>query len=179
MSSAASARLSLVFSCLGHGYVHIFTSIYFVIVLALEVAWERPYHDLIELWMLGALLVGLGALPAGWLADRWSATGMMAVYFLGLGGASIACAFLDSSTAMLVGLASVGIFASIYHPVGIAWLVRNAKTRGKALGKFDTGRMKRMRKFLMRLQTFRTVPSTFGIYSNRLLPSLRPKPKSL
>ncbi len=131
---AASARLSLIFSCLGHGYVHIFTSFYFVIVLALEVAWEWPYHDLIELWMLGALLVGLGALPAGWLADRWSATGMMAVYFLGLGGASIACAFLDSSTAMLVGLASVGIFASIYHPVGIAWVVRNAERQGTALG---------------------------------------------
>ncbi len=58
-------------------------------------------------------------------------------------------------------------------------LIYPPAARGKALGKFEKGRMKRMRKFLMRLQTFRTVPSTFGIYSNRLLPSLRPKPKSL
>ena len=58
-------------------------------------------------------------------------------------------------------------------------LIYPPSARGKALGKFDTGRMKRMRKFLMRLQTFRAVPSTFGIYSNHLLPSLRPKPKSL
>ena len=58
-------------------------------------------------------------------------------------------------------------------------LIYPPAARGKALGRFDMGQMKRMRKFLMRLQTFRAVPSTFDIYSNRLLPSLRPKPKSL
>ncbi len=68
-----SARLPLVFSCLGHTYMHLFTAFYFVIVLALEDAWTLPYHELIELWTLGALLVGLVALPAGWLGDRWSA----------------------------------------------------------------------------------------------------------
>jgi MFS family permease len=32
-------------------------------------------------------------------------------------------------------LSGIGLFASIYHPVGIPWLVRNAETRkGKALG---------------------------------------------
>ncbi len=77
--------LSLIFSCLGHAYMHLFTAFYFVIVLALEAVWALPYHELIELWTLGALLVGLGALPAGWLGDRWSAKGMMVVYFLGMG----------------------------------------------------------------------------------------------
>jgi MFS family permease len=114
--------------------MHLFTAFYFVIVLALEVDWRLPYHELIELWTLGALLVGLGALPAGWLADRWSASGMMVVYFCGLGLAGIACGLLDTPTALLAGLASIGLFASIYHPVGIAWLVRNARSRGRALG---------------------------------------------
>ena len=76
--SSGSSRLTLVFSCLGHGYMHTFTAFYFVIVLALEADWGLPYHELIELWTLGALLVGLGALPAGWLADRWSARAMIA-----------------------------------------------------------------------------------------------------
>ncbi|MDH3597455.1 MAG: MFS transporter [Rhodospirillales bacterium] len=132
--SVGSARLSLVFSCLGHAYMHVFTAFYFVIVLALEMDWGLPYHELIELWTLGALLVGLGALPAGWLADRWSASGMMVVFFLGLGLSGIVCGLLDTPAAMVVGLGSVGLFASIYHPVGIAWLVRNAESRGKALG---------------------------------------------
>jgi len=130
----SSARLSLVFSCLGHAYMHLFTAFYFVVVLALEKDWELPYHELIGLWSLGALLVGLAALPAGWLGDRWSVTGMMAVYFLGMGGAAIFCGFVDGPTAMVGGLAAIGLFASIYHPVGIAWLMRNAEAPGKALG---------------------------------------------
>ncbi len=132
--SAGSARLSLIFSCLGHTYMHLFTAFYFVIVLALEEAWSLPYHELVELWTLGALLVGLCALPAGWLGDRWSARGMMVVYFIGLGAASILCALVDGTTALFVGLTAIGVFSSIYHPVGIAWLVRNAESRGKALG---------------------------------------------
>lgn len=129
-----SRTLPLVFSCLGHAYMHMFTAFYFVIVLALESDWSLPYHELIKLWTVGALMVGLGALPAGWLADRWNAPAMMVVFFIGLGGAGIVSGLVDGPVAMLVGLAAIGLFSSIYHPVGIAWLVRNAKQRGKALG---------------------------------------------
>ncbi|MEX0760409.1 MAG: MFS transporter, partial [Tistlia sp.] len=132
--SDRSAGLATAFSAIGHLYVHLFTAIYAVIFLSLEEVWSLPYHELLKLWSLGALLVGLAALPAGWLGDRWSKTGMMVVYFLGLGSASIVCGLVDGPTALLVGLAAIGLFASIYHPVGIAWLVRNAKKRGKALG---------------------------------------------
>lgn len=128
------ARLSLAFSCLGHAYMHMLTSFFFVIVLALEVDWGRPYHDLIDLWWWGALFVGLCALPAGWLADRWNAPGMMGIMFLGMGAACWICGLTSSANAMLVGLATLGIFASIYHPVGIAWVVRCAEARGMALG---------------------------------------------
>jgi len=130
----ASGLLPLVFACLGHAYMHLFTAFYFVIVLALEADWSLPYHELIELWTLGSLLVGLAALPAGWLGDRWSAAGMMVVFFVGMGAAGIVCGLVDSETALFLSLTTIGIFASIYHPVGIAWLVRHAKSRGKALG---------------------------------------------
>ncbi|MDX1711731.1 MAG: MFS transporter [Rhodovibrionaceae bacterium] len=131
---ALKRQLPLVFSCLGHAYMHMFAAFYFVIVLALEKDWSLPYHELLELWTLGALLIGLGALPAGWIADRWSSSGMMSVFFIGMGLAAIACGLVDSATAMLIGLAAIGLFAAVYHPVGIAWLVRNAESRGKALG---------------------------------------------
>ncbi len=130
----ASAQLSLVFSCIGHAFVHLFMALYFVVVLAIEIDWSIPYHDLIGLWTVGSILVGVCAIPAGWLADRWSAPGMMVVYHIGLGGAAIACSFMAAPVALAVGLAAIGLFAAIYHPVGIAWLVRNAESRGKALG---------------------------------------------
>lgn len=130
----ASAQLSLVFSCIGHAFVHLFMALYFVVVLAIEIDWSIAYHDLIGLWTVGSILVGVCAVPAGWIADRWSAPGMMVIYYLGLGGAAIACSFMDAPLALAVGLAAIGLFAAIYHPVGIAWLVRNAESRGKALG---------------------------------------------
>jgi FSR family fosmidomycin resistance protein-like MFS transporter len=35
---------------------------------------------------------------------------------------------------LALGLAAIGLFRSIYHPVGTAWLVQNAARRGRALG---------------------------------------------
>jgi len=132
--SSTGGRVTLAFSCLGHAYMHLFTAFYFVIVLALEADWGLPYHELIELWTLGALLVGVGAIPAGWLSDRWSAAGMMIVMFVGLGLAGIVCAFLETPAALLLGLSAIGLFSAIYHPVGIAWLVKSADRPGRALG---------------------------------------------
>jgi len=131
---AASPGLALGFSCLGHTLMHLFAALYFVVVLALETAWGRPYHELVELWTLGALLVGVGALPAGWLADRWSAPGMLVVMFLGLGGAALACSRAASPAELRPALAALGLFAAIYHPVGIPWVVRAARSSGRALG---------------------------------------------
>ncbi|NIA67061.1 MFS transporter [Pelagibius litoralis] len=130
---AGSARLALLFSCLGHAYMHLFTAFYFVIALSLEAEWGIPNHELLKLWALGSLLVGLAALPAGWLGDRWSAPGMMTVYFIGLGLSGIVCGLMDSTAALMLGLTAIGLFSAIYHPVGIAWLVRSAKKRGMAL----------------------------------------------
>ena len=68
-----------------------FTAFYFIIILSIESAWELPYHQLIKLWAPGALMVGLAALPAGWLADRWSAPGTLALFFIGLGISTLLC----------------------------------------------------------------------------------------
>ena len=54
--SPSSARLSLVFSCIGHAYVHLFTGLYLTAVLFLERAFDRPYGELISLWTFGAFL---------------------------------------------------------------------------------------------------------------------------
>ena len=133
--STTTAHYALVFSCLGHGYMHLFAVYFFLVVLPLEREWAMPYHELISLWTVGSLLVGAMALPAGWLGDRWSAPGMLVLFFLGLGGAAIICGLATSPTVMWAGLSLLGAFAAIYHPVGVAWLVRTTtESRGKALG---------------------------------------------
>lgn len=136
MQSDPAEKLSLVFSSIGHVFIHLFTAMFFTIALAMEKQGflDLGYAELTPLWSLGALLVGLAAVPAGWLSDRWSTVGMMVVFFLGLGGAGIACALADSKTLLWLGLSAIGLFSAIYHPVGIPWVVKNAVARGKALG---------------------------------------------
>lgn len=131
-----SARLSQGFALAGHAFMHLLVALYLTVVLALESAWNLPYSELIGLWTMGAFLVGAFAPLAGYLGDRWSAPGMMAVFYLGIGGASIACGFADGPISLTVALAALGMFAAIYHPVGMAWLIRTAVNRGMALGVF-------------------------------------------
>ncbi len=132
---ADPSRPIVVFSCLGHLYIHLCTAFYFVIVLSLEQVWRLPYHELIALWTLGSLLVGAVAIPAGMLSDRLGAAPMMVVFFVGMGASSIVAGFSNSATALLIALTGLGLFAAVYHPVGIPWIVRNVKgDLGKVLG---------------------------------------------
>ena len=127
-------RLSLWFAALGHAFMHMFAAFYFTIVLALEDVWALPYHELIALWTPAAVLIGVIALPAGWLADRWGAAGMIAAGFVGMGATAILAGFADGTTSLMLALAGVGVFAAIYHPVGFPWIMRVAHLRpGQAL----------------------------------------------
>ena len=43
------------------------------------------YAELIPYATLGFVAFGICAIPACWLADKWSREGMMAVFFIGIG----------------------------------------------------------------------------------------------
>ena len=77
--------LPMFYAASGHLIMHMFAAFYFVIVLGIEDEWQLSYDELVDLWFIGSLLVGLGSIPAGWLSDKWSRSGMIAVMFLGLG----------------------------------------------------------------------------------------------
>ena len=129
-----SKNAVMLYSALGHAYFHMFTAFYFVIVLSLELEWRQPYHELINLWTPGALLVGIFAIVAGWLGDRWSAAGMLVVFFLGMGLCSVAAGYASSPLTLLLALSGLGLFAAIYHPIGIPLVIRNSgANQGKAL----------------------------------------------
>lgn len=126
--------LTIVFSSIGHAFMHMFAAFYFVIVLTIEKEWSFDYDELIALWTLGALLIGLGAVPAGWLSDRWSRSSMMVIMFLGMGISSILCGLSNDKFYLFISLSLLGLACSIYHPVGIAWVVNSSLKKGKALG---------------------------------------------
>lgn len=127
-------RAAVAFSNAGHVCTHMFTVLYATAVLHLPLVFNLPYGELLGLSSLGLILFGVAALPAGWLGDRWSTVGMMVIFFVGMGAGAIVTGLATGPETLFVGLTLIGLFASIYHPVGIAWLVASARKRGMALG---------------------------------------------
>ena len=134
-----SASVALGFASAAHTYSHMFVLFFATVILVLERVWQMSYAELFALSIPGAVMYGLAALPAGWLADRWSSAGMIAIFFLGTGVASILTALAKEPWHLMVGLTAIGTFAAIYHPVGIPWLIKHARNHGRAHGGHNPG----------------------------------------
>jgi MFS family permease len=131
MESQARERLHFLLLNIGHFLDHLFTLIFATVAaLALTREWGLGYADLLKYATPGFFAFGVFALPAGWLADRWSREGMMSVFFIGIGLASIATALARTPFEIAAGLFVVGVFAAIYHPVGLAIVVQKWKGTG-------------------------------------------------
>lgn len=119
---------------IGHFLDHMFTLIFATVAaLALTREWGVSYSELLKYATPGFLAFGLFALPAGWIADKWSREGMVAVFFVGIGLSSIATALAQSPLQVGIGLFFIGIFAAIYHPVGLAIVTQRWKNTGMRL----------------------------------------------
>jgi MFS family permease len=128
------SRLTVAFLNLGHFLDHLAMLIYATAVLVMTAEFGLSYEAMLPLSLGGFIAFGGGSLPAGWLGDRWGRRNMMVVFFLGLGGALIVTGFAVRPWQIVLCLTLVGIFAAIYHPVGIAMLVKDQARVGRALG---------------------------------------------
>jgi MFS family permease len=127
-------RTSVLFLNVGHAYDHFFMLIYPTVVLGLGQEFPHSYDTLLSLATGGFIAFGAASLPAGWLGDRWSRTGMITVFFIGIGLSSIVTSLARSPLELALGLGLMGLFAAIYHPVGIALVVQHSAKTGQALG---------------------------------------------
>jgi MFS family permease len=118
----------------GHALDHLFLLIFASAVGAIGAEWGMEWPDLMP-YATGAFVAfGLGSLPAGRLGDLWGRRAMMIVFFVGLGVSGLLVA-LSSGVLTLAGtLTLLGLFASIYHPVGIPMLVEQSRRPGFTIG---------------------------------------------
>lgn len=124
-------RKHFFFLNVGHFLDHLFTLIFATVAaLVLTRDWGLSYAQLIPYATPGFIAFGLFSLPAGWLADRWSREGMMTIFFIGIGAAAIGTSFAQTPLQIGLGLFAVGVFAAIYHPVGLAMVARGGKNMG-------------------------------------------------
>lgn len=126
-------RLRFLFLNIGHFLDHLCILIFATAALRLMTEWGLSYAELIPYATPCFIAFGLCAIPAGWLADKWSREGMMAVFFFGIGASSILVGMADSPLEIAVCLTLLGVFAAIYHPVGLAMVVHGLKKTGVPL----------------------------------------------
>jgi len=137
-------RVDFLFLNLGHFFDHFLILIYATVAVAIASDrnvdipgftsdWDMTYADLVLFSTAGFIAFGLFSLPAGWLADRWSRTGMIALFFLGMGAAAIITSFAQTPWQLAAGILLTGTLGAIYHPVGLAMVVQGRKRTGVPL----------------------------------------------
>ena len=126
-------RRSIAFLNWAHALDHFVLLIYPTVVIGLEAIYNRPYSELIVLSSTAFLAFGIFSLPAGWLADRWSRRNMMAAFYIGCGVSLAGAGLAPNLTMLAAAMFALGIFAAIYHPVGMAMLIEASGARGRTL----------------------------------------------
>lgn len=141
--NSATLRLVLLISCchaLVHVYEHSLASVEQLVVedpaFAVEPVEKEQKEVSGELGNCLRLPFGFCALLAGWLADRYGAKRLLLIYLIGCSAAGVMAAFTPNLAMMYVSMFTLGMFASIYHPAGVALISHQttAQNRTRALG---------------------------------------------
>lgn len=124
---------SLNYLNLAHFLDHFFLLIFPTAVIAIERAWQLTYGEALALATPMYVAFALATLPAGWLGDHLNRRTLLSVFFAGCGCAAIATGLATGPFGIAVGLALLGMFTAIYHPVGLALVIEVAVKPGRAL----------------------------------------------
>jgi len=133
--SRTTFHLILLVSC-AHTLVHVFE-------LALPSSEQMIAADFHvgkeQTGMLGTawrIPFGVGAVLTGWLVDRYGSKRLLLIYLAGCAATCLWTYAAQSLRGVFFAMLTMGCFASIYHPAGLALIshVTTPATRGAALG---------------------------------------------
>jgi MFS family permease len=114
-----------------HGYMTLLPAVLVVITAEFSLS----YTELGTIALVGYFLYGLGAFPAGYLADKFGSKRMLTIGVSGMAVSSILVGLSPGAATFAITYALLGIFASIHQPAGLSLIARRVETRkGKALG---------------------------------------------
>jgi MFS family permease len=119
--------------------VHFYEQIFPPLMATMIVYFQITQSTAGLMMTLLALGFGLGALPAGYVADRIGPKRIVMVYLLGAALSCVFIAFTHSPVTLAIGLAAMGAFISLYHPAGTTLVTTQVKQVGKALGYHGMG----------------------------------------
>ncbi|QFU81054.1 MFS transporter [Natronorubrum aibiense] len=130
MSLGNNDKAIATFTMLAHAIVHWFE----LAIPIFLVVWLDAFDVSVALVglvvALGYAPFGLGALPAGLLADRYGPKRLILLCLAGMSGSFVTLAAAPSIYAVAANLLCWGIIASIYHPAGLALISTGVENRG-------------------------------------------------
>lgn len=128
-----SRKETLHFLNIAHFFDHFFILIFPTAAIAIAHEWAMSYGAALAMGTPVYVLFALGTLPAGWLGDRYDRIKLLALFFIGCGTSGLFITLSNGPVALMAGLGSLGLFAALYHPVGLALVTDIAIRPGRAL----------------------------------------------
>ncbi len=124
----------MLFTSVGHFFTHFYEVMFPALAIPLMISLKMNLEDVLKLSFLMYLMYGLAALPWGIISDRFNNRVTLIIFFAGTGSGALLTALSDSRLSIMLSLAVIGFFASIYHPAGMGLISLGIKNRGMALG---------------------------------------------
>lgn len=130
-AGGASPRLVLWTASLSHALIHVFELAVPALLLPIQREFGAGDFALGRIVTLYSLAFGLGALPAGWLADRWGSRRLLVACLWGAAVSVVGMALSPDLAIFGVAAACMGLSLSIYHPAGTAWISHALPASGR------------------------------------------------
>ncbi|HOV37528.1 MAG TPA: MFS transporter [Spirochaetales bacterium] len=132
MDTADKKILTMV--ALGHTLVHLIEGILPPLIPVLLLVFKTDYFHLGLVMTVFSYAFGLGAFPAGVLADKVGSKKLLLLYLFGAGILCLAVFLVQSLIPFAVLMGFLGILGSLYHPAANTLISLGIKERGKGFG---------------------------------------------
>jgi MFS family permease len=116
---------------LSHGLIHVYELAVPALLILIQADFATGDFAMGRIVALYGLLFGLGALPAGYLADRLGSRLLLAACLWGAALCMAGMAISPSLGSFTVCAACMGIALSIYHPAGTALITHSLPVSGR------------------------------------------------
>lgn len=122
------------FTSLGHWMLHFFELIYAGILTLLIAHFDLSLAQVGTLVFPYLVMLGVGSLPGGILADRWDLYKVFLLFFFGTSAASVLAGLSQSIWTLALSFGLMGAFGSLYHPTGLAMISMGVRRKGFVMG---------------------------------------------